>query len=109
MILDAGLQPERTVLAWTRTCASLVGGTLVGLKLVPAEVGGWATAPCVAVLGAAVTVGVLARRRADHVRRALLADQGVVADGRLLLGLATLVAAAAGLAVLVVVRVAGVG
>jgi hypothetical protein len=53
---------------------------------------------------AAAFVGLLGRRRADRANIDLLSGHGIPGDGRLLVCLASLVSAVAGLAVLFVVR-----
>lgn len=68
-LLDNGLQPERTRLAWRRTYLAVVTGALVGARLLPEVLGpvGFAIA-LVALLGGA-TLAVLAERRARQVAR----------------------------------------
>lgn len=60
---DAGLQPERTALAWRRTALALVTAALVAIRVLPVLLGPWAFIP--AGLGMALAVGVLI---ASHVR-----------------------------------------
>ena len=38
-LFDAGLQPERTSLAWQRTALSVAAGSLVSLRVFPAALG----------------------------------------------------------------------
>ncbi|KQN86502.1 DUF202 domain-containing protein [Arthrobacter sp. Leaf69] len=54
---DAGLQPERTALAWRRTALAVAVGSLAALRILPELLGLWALAP--AALGAAVSLVAL--------------------------------------------------
>ncbi len=54
---DSGLQPERTALAWRRTALALVVAAVVGMRVLPTVLGGWAILP--AGTGIALAVGVL--------------------------------------------------
>ena len=84
------LANERTCLAWIRTSLSCFGA--------------WSAAVCAGGALAAAFVGLLGRRRADRANIDLLSGHGIPGDGRLLVCLASLVSAVAGLAVLFVVR-----
>lgn len=95
---DAGLQLERTALAWRRTSLSLVVGSLAGARLLP-EVWG----PAGLIVGgvgilAAVALYVLAHRRYRMQHGRLWAGQQLV-DGTLpaLMAAAGLAVAAVGL------------
>ena len=54
---DAGLQPERTALAWGRTALAVAVGSLAALRILPEVLGLWALVP--AALGAAVSLVAL--------------------------------------------------
>ena len=54
---DAGLQPERTALAWRRTALAVAVGSLAALRILPEVLGLWALVP--AALGAAVSLVAL--------------------------------------------------
>jgi len=90
--VDAGLQPERTFLAWTRTACSLAVVGLLGLRWA----GGLGAALLlVAVLGAAGMLGLLAttRRRARRLGGALTgAGRGTPPAAAQVLGLTAVVA-----------------
>ncbi|HXH33583.1 MAG TPA: DUF202 domain-containing protein [Plantibacter sp.] len=83
---DAGLQPERTALAWRRTGLAIVAGSLIAMRILPEILGVWVLIP--AGLGTIVSIGVViaAHRRylAQH-RRLTTADTDRIAlpDGRL--------------------------
>ncbi|MCJ1700307.1 DUF202 domain-containing protein [Rathayibacter festucae] len=65
---DAGLQPERTALAWRRTALALTGGSLVAARVLPPLLGVWSLLPAGAAL--LLSIGVLVashhRYRAHH-------------------------------------------
>lgn len=60
---DAGLQPERTALAWRRTGLALAVGALVGVRILPAVLGDWALIPAGAGLIVAFVVLWASHRR----------------------------------------------
>jgi uncharacterized membrane protein YidH (DUF202 family) len=70
---DAGLQPERTELAWRRTALGLGVGSIVAIRLFPAWLGhpAWGL---IGVVGAAIAGGIwwAARRRSARITRMLL-------------------------------------
>ncbi len=62
-LFDPGLQPERTALAWQRTCLALMVGALTAARFGLPVVGGWAL--LLGAVGSVVSVCllVLSRRR----------------------------------------------
>lgn len=91
---DAGLQPERTRLAWRRTTLTLVVGGLVGGRALGDASGPLGLATAVVALGVAGLLGVLARRRTRRVA-AVLEAGGSLPGAGLLLVVAALPAACA--------------
>ncbi|WP_432495611.1 DUF202 domain-containing protein [Kineococcus gypseus] len=71
-VFDAGLQPERTALAWRRTALSLVAVSLGAARLLPAQLGPGAVALGLAGAVAGVLVHVLAGRRARRLTERLV-------------------------------------
>lgn len=88
---DPGLQPERTELAWRRTCLALGVGSIVAMRLLPAAFGHalWVLAG-IAGLIATICIWVTARSRFEHGVQAITAGgaHARLADGHLLLALA---------------------
>jgi uncharacterized membrane protein YidH (DUF202 family) len=85
---DAGLQPERTSLAWMRTCLGLGGGGLLTARVF-VKTDAWAAIGLV-VLVVAVGAGLVwqgAQRRARTADASLRSGRGLAAGpgGRLLL------------------------
>lgn len=71
-LFDPGLQPERTELAWRRTALALGVGSLIAIRLLPAEFGDvWWAAVGVAGLCVSGVIWHLARRRYRAVNDAL--------------------------------------
>jgi putative membrane protein len=73
---DAGLQPERTALAWRRTAMAVAVGSLAALRILPEVLGSWALGP--AALGAAVSLVALiaTQRRYRRIHTVLTASDG---------------------------------
>lgn len=74
-LFDPGLQPERTELAWRRTCLALGIGSLVAMRILP-EVFGNAWWTLGGVLGVLMSglLWIAARRRYRSTAQALDAD-----------------------------------
>lgn len=72
---DAGLQPERTALAWRRTAMAVAVASLAALRILPEVLGSWALIP--AVLGAAVSFVaiVLTHRRYRRIHTVLTSSE----------------------------------
>lgn len=104
MRADAGLQPERTALAWSRTALSMVVGGAVGVRVLPTLLGPVGLVVALAVVVAGAVLGLVARRRVDRAAAVLVRGGhaglhgGVLPDGRLLLVLAAVCSAVAGVA-----------
>lgn len=90
-LFDPGLQPERTELAWRRTCLALGVGSLVAMRILPEAFGsGWWALGGVAGIVASAGLWVAARRRYRHSTRALErdGDRAPLPDSRLTFSLA---------------------
>ena len=59
---DPGLQPERTSLAWRRTALSVAVGSLIGLRVLPPELGAFGYVVSVLGLVWSLDLALLARR-----------------------------------------------
>ena len=68
-LYDAGLQPERTLLAWRRTALAIAGGGAVGARVLSEQIGALAYLVGLAVVAVALAAYVLAHRA---YRRAVL-------------------------------------
>ena len=104
-LFDAGLQPERTALAWRRTVLALALGAAVALRILQPVLGVWSIAVGVAGLVSAAVMWILAGRRAHQVTRALLHASGPLPGGGLLFQVALTVTAGGVLGVVFVVLV----
>ncbi len=94
-LLDDGLQPERTWLAWRRTYVAVVTGGVVGLRVLPELAGSAGLVVAVAVVVAGGVLAVLAEQRSRRVAAGL---RGLPGAG-LLVMLAAVVSSVAGVAV----------
>ena len=96
-LFDAGLQPERTALAWRRTVLALAVGAAVALRILQPVLGLWSIAVGVAGLVSASVMWILAGRRARRLGSALLHGSGHLQGSGLLLQLALTVTVGAAL------------
>jgi uncharacterized membrane protein YidH (DUF202 family) len=81
-VFDAGLQPERTGLAWRRTAISLAAGSLVALRVLPGDSGDWLLLlPGIVGLGVAAWLLVMTERRYLRVHRTLLTERAPLVGG----------------------------
>jgi uncharacterized membrane protein YidH (DUF202 family) len=99
---DAGVQAERTLLAWRRTALALAVGVAVAARYLFDALGWWAVALGVAGVAVCAAVAVLAtvryrRVHADSARRAPQTSGGALAA---LLAAAVMVATVIGLALI---------
>lgn len=92
MLLDAGLQPERTRLAWRRTVLALIAGGVLALRALPLRLGAWGLALGIAGMATAVLIAAAAARRQVRVASALRAARPLPPAGALLAAVAGLVA-----------------
>jgi uncharacterized membrane protein YidH (DUF202 family) len=84
---DAGLQPERTELAWRRTALSIAVISLVAIRLLPLELGSWLWA-APGVVGVIISAAIwrAAKNRQRATVEALRRGAGhEMPDARLLL------------------------
>lgn len=107
VMLDAGLQPERTQLAWRRTVLALLVEGVVALRVLPPALGEWGVALGVGGTVAGLILAVAATQRAVSVAAALRTARSLPPLGALLATVAAVVSlgAAAGLAAVTVVSV----
>ncbi|MDN4599484.1 DUF202 domain-containing protein [Leifsonia virtsii] len=105
---DPGLQPERTALAWRRTCLAVLAGSLVAARILPELFGAWSALLGIAGAVAAATLlaAVHRRYRSHHRRLHAHGDRVALADGRLIAALAILAASAGAVSVIAVALVA---
>lgn len=96
---DPGLQPERTMLAWSRTVLAIAVGSLVYARIAAVTVGMWAWALAGAGLAVATVVAARSRKRYSYTHRSLNSGWVKLADG-LLPAFLALAIAAAGLIIL---------
>ena len=68
---DAGLQPERTALAWRRTAMAVAVASLVALRILPEVLGSWALIPATLGAGVSFVAIVLTHRRYRRIHTIL--------------------------------------
>ena len=68
---DAGLQPERTALAWRRTALAVAVGSLAALRILPEVLGSWALIPAALGAGVSFVALVLTHRRYRRIHTML--------------------------------------
>lgn len=87
VLFDAGLQPERTELAWRRTALAIAVGSLVSMRVLPVLLGSayWIIAGVIGLIAAAL-LWVAGRARYRAAYRALhpVEDASGLPDARLL-------------------------
>ena len=108
-MLDEGLQPERTLLAWRRTAVALAVGAVVGARVLEPTLGVRALVAGLAGLVVALAVGLAGRRRFLRLARELDTGGEALSPGGVLpaaTSLAVLLGAVAGGAFVVVRAVA---
>ncbi|MFC3690072.1 DUF202 domain-containing protein [Aquipuribacter hungaricus] len=106
-LLDAGLQPERTRLAWRRTTLAVLTGAALSARLLPEVLGPAGMVLALVALAGAGALAVLADRRSRQVVRALRDGGPPPGAGALALLAGGTSAAAAVAAVGVLVHAAG--
>lgn len=72
---DAGLQLERSALAWRRTALALSAASLAALRSMPDVLGVWALVPTGAGAAASVAALFLAHRRYRRIHTALSSSE----------------------------------
>ncbi|MDI2036438.1 DUF202 domain-containing protein [Paenarthrobacter nitroguajacolicus] len=86
VLFDQGLQPERTGLAWQRTCLTFLAGSLAAMKILPPIFGPWSLLlGAVGFLEATLLLFVVRRRylRQHHTLTTPGEQPPRAADGRL--------------------------
>lgn len=77
---DAGLQLERSSLAWRRTALALSVASLAALRIIPDVLGVWALIPTGACAAASVAALFLTHRRYRHIHTVLTSSETWRAD-----------------------------
>ncbi|QDP96670.1 DUF202 domain-containing protein [Microlunatus elymi] len=105
-VLDDGLGPERTALAWRRTGLSFAAASLVAVRILPELLGTWSVIPAGLGVLASILIIVLAHRRHHAVHRALIGEQerSPLPSGTLPLLTAVITLAGGGVALLIVLH-----
>lgn len=82
-LFDVGLQPERTLLAWQRTCLALAVGIVVGSRLALPALGPLSAVFAIAGLALVGAAWLGATRRYRRANRDLTGPAAVLAQGGL--------------------------
>ena len=72
---DAGLQPERTALAWRRTALAVAVASLVALRILPEVLGSWALIPAALGAGVSFVAIVITQRRYRRIHTVLTSSE----------------------------------
>ncbi len=84
-VWDAGLQPERTGLAWQRAALAFLGLGLALPKLAWPALGAWAVPPAALVVAGAISLFLIAHRRYRATHDTLTRSRSLRNGGRLVL------------------------
>lgn len=72
---DAGLQPERTALAWRRTALAVAVASLAALRILPEVLGLWALIPAGLGAGVSFVALLLTHRRYRRIHTMLTSSE----------------------------------
>ena len=72
---DAGLQPERTALAWRRTALAVAVASLAALRILPEVLGLWALIPAALGAGVSFVALLLTHRRYRRIHTMLTSTE----------------------------------
>jgi uncharacterized membrane protein YidH (DUF202 family) len=103
-LLDAGLQPERTALAWRRTVLALTLGGVVALRVLPPALGGWGVVAGLCGVAGGLLMALFARRRHATVSFALR-DNRALPGGLMLAAVTCVVAVGAAVSIAAVLSI----
>ena len=107
-VFDAGLQLERTALAWQRTLLAVAVGSLAAGRGLEYLVGPLAWGFAALGLGTAIGMAVVVRRRYLRAHRHLVSvDPSSVPGGAVLVALCALVVAGVGVVAMTLILAAG--
>ncbi|WP_404429496.1 DUF202 domain-containing protein [Microbacterium lacus] len=86
---DPGLQPERTLLAWRRTCLALAVASAVIVRFGSESIGAFAAVLGIVGIATAASAYIVSARRYSTAHRSIAHDEELAPDG-LALALVTL-------------------